>query len=79
MNDFICKEITTGYFHMVAVANHGLTMQRVLFEKWLLLHLKKIRLYGTWNYTATINGFSFGPKPEQSLNVYKFSLQPIHS
>ena len=41
MNDFICKEITTGYFHMVAVANNTLTMQRVLFEKWLLLHLKE--------------------------------------
>ena len=72
------QEIITGYFHMVAVANNTLTMQRVLFEKWLLLHLKKkLRLCGTWNYTAILEGFAFGSKPEQSLNIYKFSLQPF--
>ena len=38
---------------------------------------KKLRLYGTWNYTVILQGFAFGPKPEQSLNVYKFSLQPF--
>jgi hypothetical protein len=30
MNDFISKEITTGYFHMVAVGNHALTMQSIV-------------------------------------------------
>lgn len=48
MKNLIFKEVSdTGYFQMVAVASHAMTMQIVLYEQWLLPHLKKKNLYYT--------------------------------